>query len=101
MTNICPRLNCTILGRHKHEQGLSIEHQAVAKSPYDRRHQRWRRMVLARHPLCLECLRLGHTVSATEADHIIPLSMGGGWSIGNGQGLCKSHHSQKTRSESE
>ena len=56
-------------------------------------YRRWRTMVLARHPLCT-CGAI-----ATEADHIIPLSQGGGWSLENGSGLCKACHSRKTLRE--
>jgi len=63
---------------------------------YGARHQRWRKLVLARHPICCAsgCGKL-----ATEADHVVALSLGGTWAVENGQGLCKRHHSQKTRRE--
>ena len=53
-------------------------------------------MILARDVLCVvpTCKR-----PATQADHIIPLSMGGTWALENGQGLCHQHHSSKTARE--
>jgi len=63
---------------------------------YGARHRRWRAMILARDPLCVHCRERGRTTPATEADHIVPLRRGGGWSLENGQGLCKSCHSRRT-----
>jgi len=36
---------------------------------------------------------------ATEADHVIAIEDGGGWSIENGQGLCASCHGRKSLDE--
>ena len=69
---------------------------SAAKRSYNRRHQKWRLMVLARDPICKACNRL----PSTDADHIIPLRDGGTWALENGAGLCKSCHSQKTWKES-
>ena len=59
---------------------------------YGAMHRRWRSAILHRDPICTDC----HQAPSTEADHIIPLSRGGGWSLANGQGLCKPCHSRKT-----
>jgi 5-methylcytosine-specific restriction endonuclease McrA len=61
---------------------------------YGRRHERWRKMVLARCPACAMCGQM-----ATVADHIVPLKQGGNWTLENGQGLCASCHAKKTRAE--
>jgi len=53
--------------------------------------------VLARDPICRSCRR----APSTEADHIVPLAQGGDWSLENGQGLCKTCHSRKTRRQQE
>lgn len=67
---------------------------------YDARHRKWRKMVLARHPLCLRCQERGQVTPATVADHITPLDElpppCGHWSLSNGQGLCHSCHNAKT-----
>ena len=60
-----------------------------------------RAMVLARDPLCVECLKSGELEPSTEADHIRPHN--GDWDLftdmDNLQGLCKSCHSRKTKRE--
>ena len=57
-------------------------------------------LVLARDPLCVDYKAQGKIVPATDADHIVALARGGDWSEDNGQGLCHSCHSLKTRRES-
>ena len=69
---------------------------SAALRGYGRTWRRLRRMVLAREPLCRECQAMGRTVPATQVDHIVPLSEGGPNSMANLQGLCATHHSQKT-----
>lgn len=53
-------------------------------------------MILAANPLCATCRANGYDVSATQVDHIVPLTDGGDNSMGNLQALCAMHHSQKT-----
>lgn len=56
---------------------------------------------LQKEPLCVQCLKIGKYVSATEVDHVIPHK--GNWTLFadkcNLQSLCKSCHSRKTLSE--
>ena len=68
---------------------------------YGYRWRKLRRMVLARDPLCADPFgEHGNIkVPATEVDHIVPLSQGGGASPDNLQALCKSCHSRKTAAE--
>ncbi len=56
---------------------------------------------LSTHPWCVECEKKGIHEPATETDHIIPHkgNMKLFWDSSNWQGLCKSHHSQKTARE--
>lgn len=56
---------------------------------------------LKKNPLCVMCLEEGHTCAATEVDHIVPHHGDQKlfWDKSNWQGLCKSHHSQKTATE--
>ena len=72
----------------------------AAQRGYDGMHRRWRRMILAKHPLCQACESEGRTTPATVADHIIPISQGGlKLDLNNGQGLCASCHGKKTLAE--
>ena len=65
------------------------------KRGYDSVHERWRMMVLARHPICRMC----GVKPSVVADHIEPLKWGGDWRLENGQGLCKACHNRKTADE--
>jgi 5-methylcytosine-specific restriction protein A len=76
-----------------HARAYEGRRPSAARRGYDARHRRWRRMVLARHPLC----RCG--APAVVADHRVPLSAGGDWSLENGQGMCLSCHNAKTARE--
>ena len=94
---LCP--NLIMEGRyceeHRHLRWRTRTAPTVAR-PYDRaQHKRWRLLVLGRDPICKIC----NTAPSTEADHIVPLDQGGGWSLDNGQGLCASCHGRKTREE--
>ena len=53
------------------------------------------------HIFCVECLREGKYVKATDVDHIVPHrgDMKLFWDESNWQPLCHSHHSIKTRNE--
>jgi 5-methylcytosine-specific restriction protein A len=82
---------------HKKLENLQYDKKreiAVKRLYSTRRHKRWRKMVLARDPLCVECLKQGKIVQATIADHIIPLKEGGDWSLENGRGLCATCHNK-------
>lgn len=74
-----------------------------AERGYGGRHRRWRRMVLARDPVCVDPYgrhaERGEVVPATVADHIVPLRRGGEWTLENGQGLCASCHGVKCATE--
>ncbi len=62
----------------------------------------WRRIRLAhlrRHPLCVMCESQGHTVQATDVDHVVPLRRGGTHAASNLQSLCHYHHASKTARE--
>ena len=49
--------------------------------------------------LCAHCLANGLTRAATELDHVVALVNGGDNSEDNYQGLCKSCHADKTRTD--
>jgi 5-methylcytosine-specific restriction protein A len=65
------------------------------------RHPVWgrRAQILARDPLCVECRRAGVVEPTAEVDHVIP-HRGDPvlfWDPDNLQGLCTTHHGQKTQ----
>lgn len=63
---------------------------------YDHSHRKWREAVLgACQGVCEGC----RGAAAEHADHIVPLSKGGGWTLTNGQGLCPACHNAKTARE--
>lgn len=49
--------------------------------------------------LCQECKRHGVYTTATEVDHIVPVSQGGSDDLSNLQSLCHACHLSKTRQE--
>ena len=85
------------------------EHAALHKSDrpsaasrgYGPEWRKARKHYLEAHPLCVECMKEGRYVKATDVDHIIP-HRGDPilfWDRGNWQALCHSHHSKKTGTE--
>jgi len=59
-----------------------------------------RREVLQRQPCCMYCLKEGMSVEATVVDHIVPVKQGADFfDQQNLQGLCRSHHQQKSAKE--
>lgn len=60
-----------------------------------------RKRYLETHPLCVECMKQGRYIKATDVDHIMP-HRGDSvlfWDQSNWQSLCHRHHSIKTRNE--
>jgi len=51
--------------------------------------------------LCQPCLRQGRPTPATEVDHIVPKSQGGGDEADNLEAICKNCHVAKTKTEAE
>lgn len=73
----------------------------AAERGYGSRWNKARKRYLEVHPLCVECLKAGRYVKATDVDHIRP-HRGDKilfWDESNWQVLCHSHHSIKTRNE--
>ena len=63
---------------------------------------RWfalRAQVLNANPLCVQCARDGRVTVAQEIDHVVPHQgdVALFWNPLNLQGLCSTHHVQKTR----
>ena len=72
-----------------------------ASRGYGKKWQAFRKNYLASHPLCVECLKQGRYVQATDVDHIIAHrgNMELFWDEKNLQPLCHSCHSKKTNAE--
>lgn len=68
---------------------------------YGRAWQKARKEYLAVHPLCVECMKRGLYVKATDVDHIVPHRGDRTlfWDKENWQALCHSCHSKKTGRE--
>ena len=79
-------------------QAYDRDRPSRSKRGYTRLWYAARAYFLAEHPLCVECLREGHTTAATEVDHVVPHhgDMSLFWDRSNWQPLCKPHHSAKT-----
>lgn len=87
-TTYCPQ--------HEPAPGWTRYPSANARTLTREDRRKFRDAVLAREPVCRVCGR-----QATEADHITPVAEGGTNNPAtNGQGLCKTHHDAKTRTES-
>lgn len=92
----CPRL--VPWGRCKlHSRDKERERGTTKERGYSGRHARWRIMVLARYPLCVDCGAI-----STDADHVKPLrAFEGGasnpeaWTLENGRGRCSPCNSRK------
>ncbi len=88
----CPNLRpCPVHGYEARRPG-------PRERGYDAGHEAWRRDVLARDPYCKDPDRRHPDAlrPSTHADHIVPVTRGGEWTLANGQGLCASCHSVKT-----
>ena len=74
---------------------------SAASRGYDRRHEKWRLLILHRDPLCKIAHFCGGLAPSTVADHVIPIRDGGDrFSLDNGQGSCESCHNWKRSMES-
>ena len=85
----------------KHKPLHPEEIRSPSERGYDSRWRKARKRFLAAHPLCVECMKEGRYVKATDVDHVIPFrgDMGLFWDESNWQPLCHRHHSMKTRRE--
>jgi hypothetical protein len=71
----CPNLNpCPIHGRQA-EPAYDQRRGTVAQRGDDARQRRWRELVLAAHPVCVdpEGMHPGVVRASTVADHVVPL----------------------------
>ena len=101
-----PKKPCRHPGCPKLTDGLYCEeHEALhrgdrassSKRGYNRQWQKARARYLKAHPLCVQCLKEGHAVTATVVDHIRP-HRGDPvlfWDEKNWQSLCKPCHEKR------
>ena len=85
----------------KHRNLHPEENRSAARRGYGSRWNKARKKYLVAHPLCVECMKHGRYVKATDVDHIIPHRGDRAlfWDQGNWQALCHSCHSKKTARE--
>ena len=101
LTPGCPeRVSSGRCALHAQVQELHRYNYAGRRLYRTARWQAVRGLVLQRAPLCRECSRLGRVTVATEVDHIdrVGLDVNRFFNVAGLQGLCKSHHSEKTAS---
>jgi 5-methylcytosine-specific restriction endonuclease McrA len=74
---------------------------AAERGYCDKRHRAWRQAVLTRDAWqCQACGRICADKREAQADHIVPVNDGGSrYDLSNGQCLCASCHSRKTRAD--
>ena len=98
----CPRL--VPYGKQYCEEHALVhsgDRPSAANRGYGAAWRRARKHYLEAHPLCVECMKEGKYVQATDVDHIVP-HRGDPvlfWDRGNWQALCHRHHSIKTRTQ--
>ena len=85
----------------KHLKMHPEEVRSAAGRGYGASWRKARKQYLEAHPLCVECMKEGRYVKATDVDHIVPHRGDHKlfWDRSNWQALCHRHHSIKTRRE--
>lgn len=68
--------------------------EKTAARGYGAAHRRWRKAVLARDALCIDCLAERRSTPATDADHIDGDTFNR--QLDNGRGLCRTCHNRRT-----
>ena len=76
----------------KHKKMHPEEVRSAASRGYGSRWNKARKMYLAAHPLCEQCLKEGRYVAVEEVHHIVPLADGGSNDESNLMSLCRSCH---------
>jgi 5-methylcytosine-specific restriction protein A len=100
MSQGCPHLvsnaePCPVHGRNPWQH----DRPSPAARGYGPRWKKLRKMILARDPLCLECLKTGRVTPSTTCDHIVPKARGGTDALENLRGLCRRCHETKSARE--
>lgn len=101
----CSHPGCIKLTRNRycesHAARPTVQRPSAHQRGYTYKWSKRAKEFLRAHPWCVECMKMGHLVPATQVDHIIPHKGNQDlfWAESNWQGLCDSHHSQKTARE--
>lgn len=82
----------------QHAKAIESNRGTAQERGYTKRWGRARAAYLAKHPLCVECLKDNRPVPATVVDHITPHKGDQSlfWDETNWQALCKTCHDAKT-----
>ena len=85
----------------KHRALHPEEIRTASSRGYGSRWNKARKRYLETHPLCVECMKNGRYVKATDVDHIVAHRGDRAlfWDVSNWQALCHSCHSKKTARE--
>jgi len=77
------------------------QRETSSQRGYSYKWQQARKGFLAKHPLCVECERVGRVTASTDVDHIVPHKgdMDLFWDRSNWQAMCHPCHSTKTATE--
>lgn len=74
--------------------------KSASQRGYGAQHQRLRKILLAKEPLCRPCQAKGRVTAATIADHVVPIAKGGAiYDLSNMQPVCADCHDKKTRAD--
>ena len=100
LLSVCSVPGCPNLKRHRgwcdeHQRERDRQRGTPAQRGYSPQHRQWRAAILVRDPVCQDC----GCAASTTAHHIRSLSLGGGWELENGLGLCKPCHDARTLRE--
>lgn len=97
---VCGQPGCRITEPHQHGREEHQRSNVEIRRLY--RTARWRALREQKryeNPFCVECQKDGRTELWTDLDHIVPHrgDLVKFWDPNNVAGLCKRHHSAKTR----
>lgn len=87
--------------RRQAEKRRTLRKGTAARRGYGSKWRQARASFLKKHPLCVECLKNGRYVPATDVDHIVPHKGDKKlfWDRNNWQALCHECHARKTAKE--
>ena len=97
----CPALVATGKYCEEHRSLHPEDTRSAGSRGYGSAWNKARKKYLETHPLCVECMKSGRYVKATDVDHIRP-HRGDSilfWDQNNWQALCKRCHDKKTATE--
>lgn len=95
---------CSVCGplRRAADQAHDAHRGKPAERGYDARWRHLREAFIRSHPYCVMCEREGIVTQADDIDHIVPIADGGrALDENNLQALCRAHHNEKTRRDTQ